>query len=181
MSLKQSESGFQLHMLQCFLNTMVISDGLDLDPQGNSVIPSHYRHDNEYRQRAMNRTIFMQYLMAVGKIYGLYHGEDVTEAQPTRVELPTSFKPSTSRCCKIGEKVARKKKSCYIIYGPDFDAKLSRSQDKATLCTTSLYLHNFQKCCHYRLQYVIQMDGCKSYSQGSARKKCRRSVREMYP
>ena len=110
-----------------------------------------------------------------------------------------TFRPTTSRCCKIGYKVAKRKLSCDVrvlevvrkyvdlqrakmrynrprkIRPSKISAKLSNKLGKCS----ATFPKFFEKCCKYRERYYKSMAKCKKRSR-KERKKCRLSIRRRY-
>ncbi|KAK7112590.1 uncharacterized protein [Littorina saxatilis] len=119
--------------------------------------------------------------------------------QNGRKKRKKTFRPTTSRCCKIGYKVAKRKLSCDVpllevvrkvndmqrakmkynrprkIVQSKISAKLSR---KLGECSKS-YPRFFEKCCEYREKYYKNMDKCKKRAR-KERRTCRQTVRKRY-
>ncbi|KAL8610301.1 hypothetical protein ACOMHN_062033 [Nucella lapillus] len=110
-----------------------------------------------------------------------------------------TFRPTPTRCCKIGYKVAKRKLSCDIrvlevvrkyndlqrakmkynrprkIRPSKISAKLSTKLGK---CAAS-YPQFFQKCCKYRDQYYTRLTKCKQ-KPSRERRRCRQHVRRQF-
>ncbi|KAL8574563.1 hypothetical protein ACOMHN_047280 [Nucella lapillus] len=109
------------------------------------------------------------------------------------------FRPTHSRCCKIGEKVAKRKLSCNVQvlevvrqYNDMQRAKLkynrprkfvnskisAKLSNKLRKCS-AVFPKYFEKCCKYREQFFNSMSKCAQQS-GKERRKCKQSVRKRY-
>ncbi|XP_076458866.1 uncharacterized protein LOC143292459 [Babylonia areolata] len=142
---------------------------------------------------------------ANAKIRG--HTEDGRSSQtaPTSSQQPTAkvkrkgFRATHTRCCKIGEKVAKRKLACDVemlkkyrqftdmeraklMYNRPskfFHSKISaKLSTKLRKCSASFPKY-FEKCCKYRRRFYKSMAKCKQ-RQGKERRKCRQSVRSRY-
>ena len=107
-----------------------------------------------------------------------------------------AFKATSSRCCKIGEKTAKKRHSCNIgvyavaqrlnsarrntvkkqsIAGKRFSRALV---SKITKCSVR-YSKYFEKCCNYRTEYYKLLKQCKLLKRNQ-RRQCRKNIRRRY-
>lgn len=124
---------------------------------------------------------------------------DGNNKQQQRQSRKKTFKPTTSRCCKVGRKVAKRRLSCDVkvlevvrqfsdirrnklrynrprkIKPSRISARLSAKIAKCAAFSPKY----FEKCCLYREQYYKNMKKCKSRPAGE-RKKCRQSIRKRY-
>ena len=114
-----------------------------------------------------------------------------------------SFKPSITKCCKIGEKVAKKGMTCSSskhlnldtltweehakeLLGSDVEHDIPDSVVellmKSQVCLLSdTYFGNFKKCCHYRQNYKAALSDCKKYKGKAKRRACKKQVHWQYP
>ncbi|KAK7500878.1 hypothetical protein BaRGS_00007758 [Batillaria attramentaria] len=123
-------------------------------------------------------------------------GPDGTGRQRSRQK---TFRPTTSRCCKVGRKVAKRRMSCDVkvleVVRQFSDLrraklrynrprKIKPSKISARLSTkigkcSAAFPKYFEKCCLYREQYYKNMKKCKKRPKGE-RRKCRQSIRRRY-
>ncbi|CAH1795421.1 unnamed protein product [Owenia fusiformis] len=103
------------------------------------------------------------------------------------------FRPSKQKCCKIGERVGKKRLSCDVNLHESYHTKFDDPKysslleityskvlaNKIAMCSKD-YAKNFNKCCRYRAHYVKEMDECKKL-RGYKKKACRKTVRHRYP
>lgn len=107
--------------------------------------------------------------------------------------LPKYFKPNQKRCCRIGNKVARRKLSCSIHIhimakennishiGNPYRRKRRYSGKlfpKISRCAAK-YTSNFEKCCRNRMEFFKQMKLCKKL-KAAERKRCRKEFSLKY-
>jgi hypothetical protein len=125
-------------------------------------------------------------------------------APPQSVIRRERFRPSHLRCCKVGEKTARKRLGCDIElhlmaqkkrmrrnklssrfsnsassrwpYSYKYTKRLSTKIEKCAL----KYQKSFEKCCYYRKDFYLEITKCKTYP-GRKRRECREAVRRRYP
>ena len=121
---------------------------------------------------------------------------------PFHLRSKDKFTPSITRCCKLGERIGRKKMTCHVnsyhpeaVSGPrNMDRlhplsassqavrKLMKSvSSKVLSCSTSKYLGNFTKCCEYRERQAREMEACRGHGRKRERRQCRKEVRRRYP
>ena len=112
------------------------------------------------------------------------------------------FMPTGLRCCKLGEKVARKQLSCdphdyhpEAVSGPgNTDRKMplitadqsirllmKKISPKVDRCMTSKYSFNFNKCCMYSESRSRKLEACKRHLLKVDRRRCRKAVRRSFP
>ncbi|KAK6171358.1 hypothetical protein SNE40_019564 [Patella caerulea] len=105
------------------------------------------------------------------------------------------WKPTSSSCCKLGEKTAKKRLSCNIGVHA-VTRRLAKSKVKmmfskrkkrypkalsAKIAKCSYnYPKYFEKCCNYRAEYYKHLEMCRKRRPKAVRKQCRRNVRRRY-
>lgn len=111
------------------------------------------------------------------------------------------FKPSASRCCKVGEKTARKRLSCNMdmytkaknnrpaflymeraMRAPQSSRQMTKALlEKISKCSKQ-YTKHYEKCCRYRAEFFKELKLCKkTYRRRLARRQCKKDVRSKYP
>lgn len=98
-----------------------------------------------------------------------------------------TFIPTVIKCCKLGEKMAKKKLSCHI-HDPSRKMNMIHKikstyriiVKKAEKCGVK-YGQPFEKCCNYREDFYRDMHRCKiNFTEREDRRKCRSLVRKKY-
>ena len=119
-----------------------------------------------------------------------HHGSRRTLLRENLHRSIVTFTPTGIKCCKLGEKTAKKKLSCHI-HDPSrkrnmihkIKSTYSSSRiivGKAEKCGVK-YGKPFEKCCSYREDFYRDMHRCKiNFTEREDRRKCRSLVREKY-
>lgn len=101
-----------------------------------------------------------------------------------------TFEPTGVKCCRLGEKAAKKKVSCYI-HDPNrkknmvhkvksVSSSSSILVGKAEKCGVK-YGKPFEKCCTYREEFYRNMHQCKiNFSNKEDRQKCKTLVKGKF-
>lgn len=109
-----------------------------------------------------------------------------------------NFKPTLAKCCKIGERTARKLLTCSVGAQVTFRKSNYVHRDKINFktgkrgigkqlagkiekCAGSKYAKMFEKCCTYRAEFYKELRICKwKHRKKAERRKCKRQVRKSY-
>lgn len=102
-----------------------------------------------------------------------------------------TFTPTGIKCCKLGEKAAKKKLSCHI-HDPSRKRNMIHHKIKSTYSSSRIiigkaekcgvkYGKPFETCCSYREDFYRDMHRCKiNFTEREDRRQCRSLVREKY-
>lgn len=120
-----------------------------------------------------------------------HRGESPSQLQTNLQKSISTFEPSGLKCCKLGEKTAKKKLSCHIHDSNRMKNMMHRISNtysssrilvaKAEKCGEK-YSRPFEKCCNYREGFYRDMHRCRiNFSDREDRRKCKILVRQKYP
>lgn len=107
-----------------------------------------------------------------------------------------NFAPNGNRCCKVGEKTAKKRLSCSSVgmyaaarafnnYAPKSKIHLRNGRRFPKVLTAKIrkcskeFSKKFEKCCKMKAEYYRHMKKCRRLSR-SERKRCRDLTKRRY-
>jgi hypothetical protein len=138
------------------------------------------------------------YVSANGVLPPGFKTKDMVAAKIAVRPRSYGFRPTATRCCKVGEKTARKKLSCSVsihmvakrinLVHKEKQTQSGRTRDRKFAKNISLkiakcsarYGKRLEKCCVYKSAFYKQIRLCKRQKRPD-RAECRASARRRYP